>query len=85
MSDPMIESRIPFCFASNATSAELARSKSCKPGTIMLTSGVTPDVSAIAPGLHDFDRSNPADVAFDAKQNAILDSIIGSDKLCRTH
>jgi hypothetical protein len=47
--------------------------------------GVTPDVSAIVPGLHDFNRSNPADVAFDAKQNAILDSIIGSDKLCRTH
>jgi hypothetical protein len=47
--------------------------------------GVTPDVSVIVPGLHNFDRNNPADVAFDAKQNAILDSIVGSDKLCRTH
>jgi len=47
--------------------------------------GVTPDVSVTVPGLHDFDRSDPADAAFDAKQNAILDSIIGSDKLCRTH
>jgi hypothetical protein len=47
--------------------------------------GVTPDVSVIVPGLHDFNRSNSADVAFDAQQNAILDSIIGSDKLCRSH
>jgi hypothetical protein len=47
--------------------------------------GVTPDVRVTVPGLHDFDRGNPADVAFDAQQNAILDSIIGSDKLCRTH
>jgi len=47
--------------------------------------GVTPDVSMIVPGLHNFDHANSADVAFDAKQNAILDSIIGSDKLCRTH
>lgn len=47
--------------------------------------GVTPDVSVIVQGLHDFNHNNPADVAFDAKQNAILDSIIGSDKLCRTH
>ena len=47
--------------------------------------GVTPDVSVIVDGLHDFDRGNPADVAFEAQQNAILDSIIGSDKLCRTH
>jgi hypothetical protein len=47
--------------------------------------GVTPDVSLTVPGLHDFNRSDPADAAFDAKQNAILDSIIGPDKLCRTH
>jgi hypothetical protein len=47
--------------------------------------GVTPDVSVVVPGLHDFNRSNPADVAFDQQQNAILDSIVGSDKLCRTH
>jgi hypothetical protein len=47
--------------------------------------GVTPDVSLIVPGLQDFDRSNPADTALDAKQNAILDSIVGPDKLCRTH
>jgi hypothetical protein len=47
--------------------------------------GVTPDVSVIVPGLHDFDRYNAADVAFDQQQNAILDSIIGVDKLCRTH
>jgi hypothetical protein len=47
--------------------------------------GVTPDVSVTIPGLHDFDRSNAADVAFDQQQNSILDSIIGVDKLCRTH
>ena len=47
--------------------------------------GVTPDVSSIVPGLHDFDPKNPADVGYEKQQNAILDSIIGSDKLCRTH
>lgn len=47
--------------------------------------GVTPDVSVLLPGLHDFNRGNPADVAFEAQQNSILDSIVGPDTLCRTH
>jgi hypothetical protein len=47
--------------------------------------GVTPDVSVVVRGLHDFSRSNPDDVTFDQQQNSILDSIVGSDKLCRTH
>jgi hypothetical protein len=47
--------------------------------------GVTPDVRVMIPGLHDFDRNNASDVAFDQHQNAILDSIVGVDKLCRTH
>ena len=47
--------------------------------------GVTPDVSMIVAGLHDFDRNNPADVAYEKQQNAILDSIVSTDKLCRQH
>jgi hypothetical protein len=47
--------------------------------------GVTPDVSMTLPGLHDFDRNNSADVAYEKQQNAILDSIASTDKLCRQH
>ena len=47
--------------------------------------GVTPDVSVIVPGLHDYNPNNPADVDYERQQNAVLDSIIGPDKLCRQH
>jgi len=47
--------------------------------------GVTPDVSVVVPGLHDYNRSNAADVAYERQQNALLDSIRGVDKKCRAH
>jgi hypothetical protein len=47
--------------------------------------GVTPDVSILLPGLHDYDRNNDADVAYERQQNALLDSILGVDKKCGTH
>jgi len=47
--------------------------------------GVTPDVTVVVPGLHEFDRGNAADVAYEQQQNALLDSIIGVDRLCRQH
>ena len=47
--------------------------------------GVTPDVTWVGPGLHDFDPHNPADVAYERRQNALLDSIVGVDRLCRHH
>jgi hypothetical protein len=47
--------------------------------------GVTPDVSVVVPGLHDYDRNNAADVAYERQQNAVLDSILGVDKKCRVH
>jgi hypothetical protein len=47
--------------------------------------GVTPDVSMTLTGLHDFNRNNPADVEYESKQNALLDSIVSTDKLCRQH
>jgi hypothetical protein len=47
--------------------------------------GVTPDVSVVIPGLHDYDRNNPADVAYERQQNALLDSIVGVDQKCRVH
>jgi hypothetical protein len=47
--------------------------------------GVTPDVSVVVPGLHDFNPNDPADVAYEKQQNAVLDSIVGVDRLCRRH
>lgn len=47
--------------------------------------GVTPDVSILLPGLHDYDRNNAADVAYERQQDALLDSILGVDKKCGTH
>jgi hypothetical protein len=45
--------------------------------------GVTPDVSIVIPGLHNFDRNNAADVAYERQQNALQDSL--ADKKCRVH
>jgi hypothetical protein len=47
--------------------------------------GVTPDVSVVVPGLHDYDANNASDVAYERQQNALLDSILGVDKKCRVH
>ena len=47
--------------------------------------GVTPDVSIVIPGLHDYDRSNAADVAYERQQNALLDSIAAGDRKCHVH
>ncbi len=47
--------------------------------------GVTPDVSVTVPGLHDYDLNSSADVAYERRQNALLDSIVGVDKKCRAH
>jgi hypothetical protein len=47
--------------------------------------GVTPDLSIVLPGLHDYDRNNAADAAYERQQNALLDSILGVDKKCGTH
>jgi hypothetical protein len=47
--------------------------------------GVTPDVAVTVPGLHDFRRSNPADVAYEAQQNRILDRLAGGGRWCRRH
>jgi hypothetical protein len=47
--------------------------------------GVTPDVSVTVPGLHDYNRSNSEDVAYERQQNALQDSIAGPDKKCHVH
>ena len=44
-----------------------------------------PDVSVVVAGLHDYDRNNAADVAYENQMNALLDSIVGVDKKCRVH
>ena len=51
----------------------------------MIGPGVTPDVSVTVPGLHDYDRNNAADAAYERQQNALLDSIAGGDKKCHVH
>ncbi|MEN3340982.1 MAG: hypothetical protein V7644_386 [Actinomycetota bacterium] len=43
--------------------------------------GVTPNVAAIVPGLHDFDRSNPEDSALQAEQSSRLAA--WGDRKCR--
>ena len=52
---------------------------------VVVTSGVTPDVSVVVGGLHDFDSGNPADVGYERQQNAIQDSIVAGDRQCRQH
>jgi hypothetical protein len=47
--------------------------------------GVTPDVVWTGHGLHDYDADNPDDVAYESRQNSLLDSIVGVDRLCRQH
>jgi hypothetical protein len=47
--------------------------------------GVTPDVMWVGNGLHDYDRRNPEDVAYEQQMNGVLDSILNGDKLCRQH
>lgn len=47
--------------------------------------GVTPDVTVVVPGLHDFDRNNPADLDYERQQNAIQDSVVAGDKQCKQH
>ena len=51
----------------------------------MIGPGVTPDVSIVIPGLHDYDGSNAADVAYERQQNALQDSIVGPKSKCRQH
>jgi hypothetical protein len=47
--------------------------------------GVTPDVMWQGPGLHPYNRNDPADVALESEMNTTLDAIRGSWKKCRTH
>jgi hypothetical protein len=47
--------------------------------------GVTPDVSVTVTGLHNYDRNNPADVAYEQQQNTLLDSVAVNDKKCKVH
>jgi hypothetical protein len=47
--------------------------------------GVTPDVSIVVPGLHDYNRNSPGDVAYEQQQNALQDSVAAGDKKCKVH
>jgi hypothetical protein len=45
--------------------------------------GVTPDVSIEIPGLPDFDRQNPSDVALEARMNDLQQKIVSGTRPCR--
>ena len=47
--------------------------------------GVTPDVLWQGPGLHPYNRNNPADVSLEHQMNGKLDSIRGSWRKCTHH
>jgi hypothetical protein len=47
--------------------------------------GVTPDVSIVVPGTHDYNPSSPSDVEYERKNDALLFSMLGPDKQCRHH
>ncbi len=47
--------------------------------------GVTPDLSVVVAGLHDYNAGNPADVEYERRNDALLFSILGGDKVCRHH
>jgi len=47
--------------------------------------GVTPDVTWIGAGLHDYNARNPSDVSLEQQRNAELDQLVGVDRLCRQH
>jgi hypothetical protein len=47
--------------------------------------GVTPDVSLVVSGLHNYDRNSAADVTYERQQNALQDSLAAADKKCRVH
>jgi hypothetical protein len=46
--------------------------------------GVTPDVMWEAPGLQDYDASNPQDVDWEHRMDGIFMGILGNDKFCVT-
>jgi hypothetical protein len=46
--------------------------------------GVTPDVQWEAPGLHDYNPNNRADVEYERKQDALFMQLLGNDKFCPT-
>jgi hypothetical protein len=47
---------------------------------------VTPNVTVVVPGLHDFNPSDPEDVAYEQQQNALVDQLMAGDKGgCRQH
>lgn len=51
----------------------------------MIGPGVTPDVQAQVAGLHDFNRRNAGDVAYESLQNGILDRLAAGGRWCHRH
>jgi hypothetical protein len=51
----------------------------------MIGPGVTPDVAVVVPGLHDFRRSSPADRAYEAGKNRVLDTLAAGGRWCHQH
>jgi hypothetical protein len=47
--------------------------------------GVTPDIQVVVAGLNDYDPSNPEHVAYEQRQNDLLDTLAASDNGCKHH
>jgi len=47
--------------------------------------GVTPDVEATVAGLHDYQAGNSADVAYENRQNHVLDRLAADGPSCHRH
>ncbi|MGB2875458.1 MAG: hypothetical protein WBB76_08295 [Gaiellaceae bacterium] len=47
--------------------------------------GVTPDIAVVVPGLHPFRRRDPADRAYQAQQNGVLDRLTAGGRWCHHH
>jgi hypothetical protein len=47
--------------------------------------GVTPDISVVVPGTHDYNPSNASDVELERTNDALLFSMLGPDQVCRHH
>jgi hypothetical protein len=81
----------PFKVVAYAHPGTLAAGATRGPGTgsqyriTVIGPGVTPDVTWQGPGLHPFDRANPADVALEEQMNALHDDVSSGDTLCKQH
>src|SRR5712691_4973033 len=65
--------------------ATLLRGNGEKYRMTVIGPGVSPDVMWQADGLHDFDKKNADDVAYEKQMNSLLDDVTVGDHLCHQY